>query len=100
MKHMKLWVALAVIIAVICSLIPVFLPVQASSYNLVKSSSNPLVSSGISASNETVIYDSSAGLYKMWYVQTTNTDNTITTYLYSLLSPSLIPLILLRLSQH
>jgi hypothetical protein len=76
MKHMKFWVALAVIIAVICSLIPVFLPVQASSYNLVKSASNPLVSSGISASNETVIYDSSAGLYKMWYVQTTNTDNT------------------------
>ena len=88
MKHMKFWAVPAVIIAVICSLIPVFLPVQASSYNLVKSASNPLVSSGISASNETVIYDSSAGLYKMWYVQTTNTDNTITSYLYGRLSPN------------
>jgi len=87
MKHMKFWAVPTLIIAVICSLIPLFIPVQAASNPLVKSASNPLVSSGISAGGETVIYDSSAGLYKMWYVQTANTDNTITSYLYGLLSP-------------
>src|SRR5271157_5010110 len=87
MKHIKRWSVLLLITAIICSFLPVFTSVEAATYTLVKSGANPLVSSGISASNETVIYDSTAGLYKMWYVQTTNTDNSITSYLYSLLSP-------------
>ncbi len=59
--------------------------VRAATYNLVKYTNNPVVSSGMAASNATVIYDSSDGLYKMWYVQTSS-DDTIRSYIFSLLN--------------
>ena len=64
MRNLKLFSAVLFLAAIICLLIPVSATVQAVNYTLVKSA-NPVVSSGNFASNGTVIYDSSAGLYKM-----------------------------------
>jgi predicted GH43/DUF377 family glycosyl hydrolase len=87
-KKLKLGAAILFLTTIVGLLFPVPASILAATYNLVKSAS-PVLSSGNFAGNETVIYDSSDSLYKMWYVQTTPSD-AIRSYLYSLLPSGLI----------
>jgi predicted GH43/DUF377 family glycosyl hydrolase len=85
MKNMKLWSVILLLTVIICLLAPISEPVPAAASPVLVKSASSVVSSGVSASNGTVIYDSSAVLYKMWYVQTTMND-TARSYLYNLLN--------------
>jgi len=87
-KKLKLCAAILFLTTIVGLLLPVPGTVEAANYNLVKSTS-PVLSSGNFAGNETVIYDSSDSLYKMWFIQTTPSD-AIRSYLYSLLPGGLI----------
>ena len=91
MKNLKIWSVILSLTIIICLLVTELVPVQAATYSLNKYTLNPVVSSGVSVSNGTVIFDSSVGLYKMWYIQTT-ADDSIRSSIYSQLNltPTLV----------